>query len=252
MLRFFILVFVLVNGFLLALNFGVKMPWQTSQSNGQTSAQTSMQTNAGNKTAAQIEHEKKIEDASKALHLMSASAAQDLLDAEKKQNQIKTVCVDLGIFTNQEAKEFDEKIKGLSFIDRKSRHEINDVANNMVYIPPLANKELAEKKAAELRKLGITDFYIVQDQSPMRFAISLGVFKTLDAANAHLENLKKKGVRQGKIAARSVSAMKYAYQFKDITPEEKSQLDELSKLFSHVEMQSCKSADEAHTESKKP
>jgi SepF-like predicted cell division protein (DUF552 family) len=248
MLRFFILVFVLVNGFLLALNFGVKMPWQASQSNGQTTTQTS----SGNKTAAQIEQEKKIADASKALHLMSASAAQDLLDAEKKQSQIKTVCVDLGIFTNQEAKEFDEKIKGLSFIDRKSRHEINDVANNMVYIPPLANKDLAEKKAAELRKLGITDFYIVQDQSPMRFAISLGVFKTLDAANAHLENLKKKGVRQGKIAARSVSAMKYAYQFKDITPEEKSQLDALSKLFSHVEMQSCKTADEAHTESKKP
>jgi cell division septation protein DedD len=248
MLRFFILVFVLVNGLLLALNFGVKMPWQASVSSSQSGTHTS----AANKTAGQLAQEKKIEQASTALHLMSASAAQELLDEEKKQSQIKSVCVDLGIFTNQEAKEFDEKIKGLSFIDRKTRREINDVANNMVYIPPLANKDLAEKKAAELRKLGITDFYIVQDQTAMRFAISLGVFKTLDAANAHLENLKKKGVRQGKIAARSVSAMKYAYQFVDITPEEKSQLEELRKLFSNVEMQNCKSSDAAQADSKKP
>lgn len=74
-----------------------------------------------------------------------------------------------------------------------------------VYIPPLASKADAEKKAAEVRALGINDFYIVQDIEPLRNAISLGAFKSEDAANNHLAQLRQKGVRSAIIGPRGVA-----------------------------------------------
>jgi hypothetical protein len=58
----------------------------------------------------------------------------------------------------------------------------------------------AEKKATEVRSLGITDFYIVQDAGPAQFALSLGVFRTEEAANNHLAQLRPKGVRSAIVA----------------------------------------------------
>ena len=64
-----------------------------------------------------------------------------------------------------------------------------------VFIPPLPSKADADRKAAELKNIGVTDFFIVQDAGPNRLAVSLGVFATEAAATAHLESLRGKGVR---------------------------------------------------------
>ena len=74
-----------------------------------------------------------------------------------------------------------------------------------VYIPPMKTKADAEKKAAELKALGVTDFYIVLDNEQLRNGISLGTFKTEDAANNQLAQLKLKGVRSAIIGPRGVT-----------------------------------------------
>lgn len=63
-----------------------------------------------------------------------------------------------------------------------------------VYIPSLPGKAEAEKKAGELRGLGVTDFFIVQD-GPSRHAISLGIFSSEKGGTDRLAELKAKGVR---------------------------------------------------------
>lgn len=63
-----------------------------------------------------------------------------------------------------------------------------------VYIPSLPGKPEAEKKAGELRDLGVTDFFIVQD-GPSRHAISLGIFSSEKGGAERLAELKAKGVR---------------------------------------------------------
>ena len=75
-----------------------------------------------------------------------------------------------------------------------------------VYIPPLANKQEAERKAAELKKLKAPEFFIVQDAGPTRFAISLGIFSTHEAAEERLEDLRAKGVRSAKVGARDAKS----------------------------------------------
>ncbi|WP_295006293.1 SPOR domain-containing protein [uncultured Dechloromonas sp.] len=63
-----------------------------------------------------------------------------------------------------------------------------------VYIPSLPGKAEADKKAGELRDLGISDFFIVQD-GPSRHAISLGIFSSEKGGSDRLAELKAKGVR---------------------------------------------------------
>ena len=63
-----------------------------------------------------------------------------------------------------------------------------------VYIPSLPGKAEADRKAGELRDLGITDFFVVQD-GPSRHAISLGIFSSERGGSDRLAELKAKGVR---------------------------------------------------------
>lgn len=70
-----------------------------------------------------------------------------------------------------------------------------------VAIPPLPGKAEADKKAGQLRGLGVNDFFIVQD-GPSRLAISLGVFSTEKGGQDKLAELKAKGVRSALVGPR--------------------------------------------------
>ncbi|MFZ2971469.1 MAG: hypothetical protein WA049_02420 [Ferribacterium limneticum] len=70
-----------------------------------------------------------------------------------------------------------------------------------VFIPPLPSKAEAERKSTELRELGVTEFFIVQDELN-RNAISLGVFSSEKGGQDKLAELKAKGVRSAQVAPR--------------------------------------------------
>ena len=75
-----------------------------------------------------------------------------------------------------------------------------------VFIPPQANKSEAERKATELKKFEVPEFFIVQD-GPQRFAISLGVFSSQEAAEDRLQELRAKGVRSAIVGERELKPL---------------------------------------------
>lgn len=75
------------------------------------------------------------------------------------------------------------------------------VAQWWVFIPPLPSKVDSERKAGQLRALGVTDYFIVNDGA-QRFAISLGIFTSEKRAEERLEDLKARGVRSAKVGER--------------------------------------------------
>lgn len=77
-----------------------------------------------------------------------------------------------------------------------------------VHIPAQGNRENAEKKAAELRRLGVDDQFIMQDPGPNQFALSLGLYKSEAAATRLLDALKEKGVRSAQIVARGAGGVR--------------------------------------------
>lgn len=96
-----------------------------------------------------------------------------------------------------------------------------------------------EKKAGELRKLGVEDFFIIQDNSPMRWGISLGVFKQEDAARTHLAALNQKGVQSARIGQRTVTSSQVAFQIRDLDKEGKAAFDKIKAGFPRQETRKC-------------
>jgi hypothetical protein len=77
-----------------------------------------------------------------------------------------------------------------------------------VHIPPQPNKAGAEKKVAELREMGVSETFIISDDGPSKWAVSLGLFKSREMADNYLQKLIKQGVRSAKIEVRDKNADK--------------------------------------------
>jgi hypothetical protein len=95
------------------------------------------------------------------------------------------------------------RVVGRGFADFKLlRVPANGEGNGWwVYIPPLADKTAADKKTGELRALGVSDYFIVQD-GVNRHAVSLGVFSSEKRAQERLAELQSQGVRSARLGIR--------------------------------------------------
>ena len=76
------------------------------------------------------------------------------------------------------------------------------IAGWWVYLPPQKSRELAERKVAEVKSLGVNDVYLVQERGDWDNSISLGIFRSEDGAQRFLEDLRSKGVRSAVVGAR--------------------------------------------------
>lgn len=148
-------------------------------------------------------------------------------------------CTEVGNFEAADAKRFETRLAALSLGDKLSRRTVQEVARHMVYIPPQGDKEGADKKANELRRLGIKDFYVIQDTGELHWGISLGIFKTEEAARAHLAALGQKGVRSARLGLHNVTANKIAFQIRGLDQHAKGVLDKIKTDFPAQEIRTC-------------
>ena len=121
--------------------------------------------------------------------------------ATAKQNT--PICLEWGDFSGADLKHAIEVLSTMQLGDKLSQRQVEYNKGYWVYIPPLKNKAAANRKVSQLKALGIKEYFIVQDAGALRYAISLGVFKTQDAAQNHLNELRGQGVRTAQIGERA-------------------------------------------------
>lgn len=109
-----------------------------------------------------------------------------------------------------------------------------------VFIPPLPSKADAERKAGELKRMGVNDFFIVQEAGPNRFAISLGVFSNEQGANDQLANLKVKGVRSAKVGQRITKDALHAVEARGPAARQAALVAAAKGALPEISSQSCK------------
>lgn len=114
----------------------------------------------------------------------------------------KVSCIEWGPFPAADVRGAQNAVEALQPAQPVTRRDVQVVAGYWVYIPPLETRADVDRKIGELRKLGVEEYYAVESQGAMRNAISLGIFRTEEAANAYLESLKAKGVRSARAGAR--------------------------------------------------
>ena len=151
-------------------------------------------------------------------------------------------CVEIGSFVLAEARRFEARLAPLQLGDRQSRRNLpgTEVSSYIVHIPPQGSKEAADRKAAELRGLGVTNYYVISDNSPLRYGVSLGVFKTEGAAQNQLAMLVKQGVRTARVTPRMSGSRLLAFQFRDVAPPLKADLDKIRADFPNTDVRTCR------------
>ncbi len=158
--------------------------------------------------------------------------------AAAKVNDI-LACTEIGNFDTADAKRFETRLADWSLGDRLSRRNVREVARHMVYIPSQGDKDGAEKKSSELRRLGIKDFYVIQDNTELQWGISLGIFKSEEAARTHLATLSQKGVRTARLGVHQVTTNKVLFQMRALDADTKGKLDKIKTDFPNQEVRSC-------------
>jgi hypothetical protein len=148
-------------------------------------------------------------------------------------------CAEIGDFNPEEAKRFNAQLAAFNLSDQAVRRPLMEVSSYIVYIPPQPDKEAVERKTAELRRLGVNDFFIILDNSPLRWGISLGVFKQESAARTHLDALSEKGVRSARIGQRMTLNGLVAFQLRKLDAQGRSALEKIKASFAEQQVRDC-------------
>jgi len=121
-----------------------------------------------------------------------------------KISALADVCVEWGPFSDGERTRALATLEPLDLARLISQKKVEVIANYWVFLPPAASKAAADRKVDELKALGIKDLAVV-DSGAQRFAISLGVFRTEEGAQARLDALEAQGVKTAKVGSRAQS-----------------------------------------------
>jgi hypothetical protein len=151
-------------------------------------------------------------------------------------------CVQAGPFSTADARRFEARVARLGLTPRQSRIEIpyQEVTSRLVYLPPNGGREGAQRRVAELRERGVTNFFIMQnDTSPLRYAISLGVFKSDGAAQKLVADLQRQGVRGVRVLPRGPQVTRAGYQYRQIDADERDRLTGIADNYNGVEVTRC-------------
>jgi len=153
--------------------------------------------------------------------------------------KVATVCVEWGAFAGGDAARAGQALEPLGLGAKLTQRRQEDVSGFWVYIPPLASRQVATQKALELKRLGVDEYFVVPDDPKWRNAISLGVFKTEEAAKARLDAVRATGVKSATSGARETQAGKTYFQVREANPTVTAKLNELKQGFAGTEVREC-------------
>lgn len=148
-------------------------------------------------------------------------------------------CSEWGGFAIAEAPKAEQALAPLALGARLVQRRSDETAGWWVFIPPQGNRATALKKTAELKALGIDDYFILQDEGKMRWAVSLGIFSTEEAAKSRLEALRAKGVRSAQTGERETTVSKIWFQVRGADAALLAKLRESAQEFPGTEVRDC-------------
>jgi len=155
------------------------------------------------------------------------------------QAQAPGACIEWGGFALAEAPRAGEALAPLALGARLSQRRSDETAGWWVFIPPQPNRAAALKKTAELKALGVDDFFVIQDEGRTRWAVSLGIFSSEEAARSRLEALRAKGVRSAQTGERETQVAKIWFQARGADAAQQARLRETAQGFPGTEVRAC-------------
>lgn len=148
-------------------------------------------------------------------------------------------CLEWGAFAGADIQKAEAAIATLGLPAVSVKSGVADNAGYWVYMPPFKTRAEVDRKLVELKALGVTELYVVQDPPQWRNAISLGIFRAEDAAQGHLATLKEKGVRTAVVGKRDNLVRQIAFYIRDPGEPVVARLTELQRQFPGTEIKAA-------------
>jgi hypothetical protein len=149
-------------------------------------------------------------------------------------------CVEWGGFSVAEAPRAEQVLEPLALGARLSQRRSEEKAGWWVFIPPQGNRAAAMKKTVELKTLGVDDYFVIQEEGAMRWAVSLGVFSSEDSAKTRLEALRARGVRSAQTGERDTQVTKIWFQVRGADIALQGKLRGFAQALPGTEIRDCK------------
>ena len=141
--------------------------------------------------------------------------------------QLTLACAEWGPLSESDRLKATKLLEPLVLGRTMSARRVEVPAEHWVYIAPKVNRAAADRSMADLRKLNVTDTAIVLENGPWNFAISLGVFRSKQSADARLAEIRAKGVKTATYRQREQIVLMNSLVLREPTQATLSKLEEL-------------------------
>jgi hypothetical protein len=148
-------------------------------------------------------------------------------------------CLEWGSFTLADAPRAEQALEPLGLGARLAQRRTEETAGWWVFMPPQGSRQAAIRKASELKALGINEYFIVQEEGEYHWALSLGVFRSEEAAQARLAALRGQGVRTARVGPRETVVPKVWLQVKSVDAPLQARLKDIARQVEGTELKDC-------------
>ena len=167
------------------------------------------------------------------------AAAQPPVAAAVPPPAASSKCIEWGGFALADAARAEKALEPLGLGSRLAQRRTEETAGWWVFIPSQKTRQGAARKAAELKALGIEEYFIMPDEGPLRWSLSLGVFRTEEAAQGRLAALRAQGVRTAQVGQRETVVPKVWLQVRGVDASLERQLADTALQMDGSELRSC-------------
>jgi hypothetical protein len=151
--------------------------------------------------------------------------------------QPDTSCMEWGEFSGADLARATAALSALQLGDKLSQRQVEYAIGYWVYIPPQKDKATVNQKVAQLKARGIEEYFVVPDAGPWLNAISLGVFRTQEAAQHFLDELRRtKDVRSAQIGERASKLKTTLFLLNGLDAKAAASIAEMQKDFAGSEL----------------
>lgn len=149
-------------------------------------------------------------------------------------------CLEWGSFTTADYARAEKALEPLALGARLAQRRVEEAAAGWwVFIPSQGSRLSAIKKAAELKALGVTDYYVMGEDADAPWSLSLGVYRTEQAAFARLAALREQGVRSAMVGSRDTAVPRFWLQVKGVDAALEARIREAARQLESGELRAC-------------
>ena len=167
--------------------------------------------------------------------LPKKSAALPLISTPSLAAEIKSTCYEWGTFSDSSLASVQKILTRMRLPTTAKQQDAEGPKRYWVYRPPLKTTADAQKKAAELKAIGVEDLFVVQEEK-WKNAISFGIFEDEQLAIKLMQELQAKGVKNIEKTVRSNGKGHHTLVLGKLEEKDVAELNKLKPNFPAAEL----------------